>query len=470
MNFPDPIIVLQWFFLLYFIGLNCGYILLNLLSIGTLKNYMEAKGLGDMPRVYSGYEPPISVLVPAYNEEAEIAGLVRSLLQLEYTEFEVIVINDGSKDNTLATLQREFSLLTFPEAYWQRIKGKGVRVIYRSSTNPGLRVIDKENGGKADALNAGINASRYPLFCSVDADSILQRDSLRRAVQSFLENPGTVAATGTVRIANGCEVQQGFLTGVRLTKNWFVCMQIVESLHAFLFGRMGWSPFNAMLVVSGAFGLFRKETVIEAGGYRSDISGAEMELVVRLHHLLRLRGMPYSIAYVPDTICWRNAPESVRVLMHQRIRWQRGLIESLLLNLPLLFDRKGGAVSWLAFPFMLIFEWLGPVIEVAAYFFMIAGFALGLVSAQALVVFLLVAIGFGMLLSVSALLLEEMSFHTYPRIDHLVALLLAALLENLGYRQFVSLCRFIGLLQSLVHGGAARRAFDAVVDIRAGKA
>ncbi|HMJ49550.1 MAG TPA: glycosyltransferase family 2 protein, partial [Burkholderiales bacterium] len=185
MNWAAWINGLQWFFLLYFIAVNVGYILLNLLSIRSLKNYMEAQGLADLP-AYSGYEPPISILIPAYNEETTMVNLVRSLLQLHYPEFEIIVVNDGSKDNTLAVLQQEFSLVLFPEAYWQRIKGKGVRAIYRSSVHSNLRVIEKEHGGKADALNAGLNASRYPLFCAVSADSILQIDSLRRAVQPFL--------------------------------------------------------------------------------------------------------------------------------------------------------------------------------------------------------------------------------------------------------------------------------------------
>ncbi|HYA20717.1 MAG TPA: glycosyltransferase [Burkholderiales bacterium] len=450
MNWAAWINGLQWFFLLYFIAVNVGYILLNLLSIRSLRNYMEAQGLADLP-AYSGYEPPISILIPAYNEESTMVNLVRSLLQLDYPEFEIIVVNDGSKDNTLAVLQQEFSLVLFPEAYWQRIRGKGVRAIYRSSAHSNLRVIEKEHGGKADALNAGINASRYPLFCAVSADSILQRDSLRRAVQPFLENPLTVASGGAVRVANDCELQNGFLTGVVLPKSGLAMMQVVESLRTFLFGAMGWSELNAMLIVSGAFGLFRKDTVIEAGGYLTSTSGEDMELIVRLHHMLRLKGIPYRITFVPDPIFWTRAPESSRALKAKRANWQRRLAESLNLNMPLLFNRKGGAVSWLAFPFVMIFEWLGPMFEVMGYIFMISGFALKLVSWQVFTVFLLVAIGFGMMLSVTALLLEELSFHIYPRTTQLAKLLIAVLVENFGYRQQVSLWRFMGLLRWIFH-------------------
>lgn len=446
MNWTALLNALQWFFLLYFIGINIGYILLNLLSIRALKSYMEARSLAELP-AYSGYEPPISILIPAYNEEANIVALVQSLLQLDYPEFEIIVVNDGSQDRTLAVLQQAFSLMLFPEAYWQRIKGKGVRAIYRSMTNPNLRVIEKEHGGKADALNAGINASRYPLFCAVSADSILQSDSLRRAVQPFLENPLTVASGGTVRIANDCEMQSGFITGIALPKSGLALMQIVESLRTFLFGAMGWSTLNAVLIISGAFGLFRKETVVEAGGYHTGTSGEDMELIVRLHHMLRLKGSQYHITFVPDPIFWTKAPEKSGALRTKRVNWQRRLAESLTLNMPLLFNRKGGAVSWLAFPFVTVFEWLGPMFEVMGYIFMISGYALGLISWQVFSVFLLVAIGFGMLLSVTALLLEELSFHIYPRTTQLAKLLIAVLLENFGYRQRVSLWRFIGLLR-----------------------
>lgn len=453
MNSSNWIIGLQWFFLLYFVCANSAYILLNLFSIRRLKTHLEATSLDRQLDVYSGFEPPISILVPAFNEQTTIAAPTRSLLELKYSEFEVIVINDGSQDDTLATLTREFSLVMFPDVYWQRIKGKGVRAIYHSTVYPGLRVIDKEHGGKADALNTGINASRYPLYCAVDADTVVARDGLLRAVQPFLENPYAVASCGTVRIANGFDIKDGLVHGVELPQSWFVRKQIIETLRVFLFGRMAWAPLNAVLTVSGAFGLFRKETVIEAGGYRSGIAGTEMELVVRLHRLLRLAKVPYSIAYVPDAICWRNAPEKARLLKHQRIRWQQGLAESLALNLQLLFNPRGGAVSWLTFPFLMIFEWLGPAFEVTGYVFMIAAYVPGLISWQAFVVFLLVAVGFGMLQSVSTLLLEELTFRTYPRIGQLAALLIAAVLENLGYRQRVAWWRFRGLMRRLAQNG-----------------
>ncbi len=435
----------EWLFLLYFLGLTAGYLMLDVIAIVHLRQYLQERVLESLPRSYTGFEPQISILVPAYNEAATIAGSIRSLLQLSYSEYEIVVINDGSKDATIDVLRQEFELFPFPEAYHTQLPTAEIRAIYHSALHANLRVIDKENGGKADSLNAGINLSLYPLFCCIDADSILQPDSLRRAVQPFLDDHRTVASGGTVRIANGCRVENGFLTKIGLPTNLLALFQIVEYLRAFLFGRLGWSPMNAMLIISGAFGIFRKEAVVTVGGYRSDTIGEDMELVVRLHRHLRLSEKPYRITFVPDSVCWTEAPEDLRTLKNQRVRWQRGLCESLTKNLDLMFHPKGGTIGWLAFPFMAVFEWIGPAIEVFGYCFLILSFVLGFVSVQTWLILLIAAIGLGVLLSVSALLLEEMSFHVYPAQRDVMKLLLAAVVENFGFRQLNSAWKLIGL-------------------------
>jgi cellulose synthase/poly-beta-1,6-N-acetylglucosamine synthase-like glycosyltransferase len=440
---------LEWFFLLYFVLVNAGYIALNLLAVPTLLRKIALRPVEDLPAVYSGLEPPVSLLVPAYNEEATIAASVRSLLQLDYPQFEVVVVNDGSTDGTLAALQAAFELQPFPEALWRRLPTQEVRSVYQSGLHPNLRVFDKVHGGKADALNVGINASRYPLFCAIEANSILQRDALRRVVEPFLDDPTAIASGGTVRIANGCTVSGGHLEKVALPGNLLALLQIVEYLRAFLFGRLGWASLNAVLVISGAFGVFRKDVVVEAGGYRADTIGEDMELVVRLHRILRARGTPYAIHFVPDPICWTEAPEDLEALRAQRIRWQRGLAESLHRNRELLFMGRGGAERWLAVPFFLIFECYGPLIEVAGYVFMAAMWALGLISGAAFLAFLALAFSLGFLLSASALLLEELSFHLYPRFSQMALLALIAVVENLGYRQLVSVWRLVGLTRWL---------------------
>lgn len=438
---------LTWLFLSYFILLNGGYLLLSLMSIFSLRRYLDRHSMDHLARAYTGFHPPISILAPAYNEEANIAASIRSLLQLEYPEFEIIVINDGSRDDTLGELTRTFGLLPFPEAYWRRLPCAEIRGIYRSTLHPNLRVIDKANGGKSDALNAGINASRYPLFCAVDADSILERDALQKVVQPFLEDPLTLVAGGTVRIANGCRISGGYLESVDLPQKMLPRFQIIEYLRAFLFGRLGWSPLNAVLIVSGAFGVFRKNAVIAAGGYRTNTIGEDMELIVRLHRIHRLQRIPYRIVYVPDPICWTEAPETLAVLRSQRIRWQRGLIESLTRHLALAFHPRAGLLGCFAFPFFFLFELLGPLVEVLGYGLMLLGLIHGSVSWPAFATFVFVAISCGMLLSVTALLLEEMSFRFYARPGQLLRLFLAAVLENFGYRQLTSLWRFQSLLR-----------------------
>jgi cellulose synthase/poly-beta-1,6-N-acetylglucosamine synthase-like glycosyltransferase len=369
------------------------------------------------------------------------------MLQLEYPDYEVLIVNDGSRDDTLAKLQREFQLQPFPEAYRQRVPCKPVRGVYRSLRYPSLRVIDKENGGsKADAMTAGINACRYPLFCAVDADSVLDLASLRRAVRPFLEDPDTVAAGGTVRIANGCRVRGGFLEQVGLADNFLAQVQVIEYLRAFLFGRMGWDYLNAVLIVSGAFGMFDKEAVVAVGGYRSDAIGEDMELILRLHRLMRERGQRYRITFVPDPICWTDAPEDLGTLRKQRVRWHHGLAQSLSLHRGLFFRRRGGAVSWLAMPFFYVFELLGPAVETTGYVFMLAAAIFGWIDWSVTGLFFCVAVGLGVMLSTSALLLEEISFHVYPRTRDLLRLYIVAIVENFGYRQLTVLWRLEGLL------------------------
>lgn len=449
MNVHDFFSAVQWLFLAYFSALNGVYLLLNFVAFYAIRRDSPVNLLASMPQYATGLEPPISLLAPAYNEEATIAASVRSMLQLDYPMFEIIVINDGSKDNTLQVLRDEFDLVEFPEAYHVTLPVSRVRGVYRSPKYPNLRVVDKENGGKADALNAGINAARHPLFCAMDADSILSTDSLRRVVRPFLEDTSVIVSGGTVRIANGCRVSGGFLQSVGMPRSLLARVQIVEYLRAFLFGRLGWSPMNALLIVSGAFGVFSRRAVVEAGGYRTDTIGEDMELIVRLHLRYRLAGQPYRIVFLADPVCWTEAPETLPVLRSQRIRWQRGLLESLWANRTLLFHRRSGTVGWLAFPVMLFFEALGPLIELVGYALMLLGATLGAISWDAFVAFLVLAVGLGLLLSASAMLLEEMSFRVYPDLRHLLQLSAALLVENLGYRQLTLWWRMIGILKWL---------------------
>jgi len=449
MSFDSFIAVYNWMSLLYLGGITGGYLMLDLVAMMYLHRYMAEHALDQLPRAFTGFEPQISILVPAYNEEATIAAALRSLLQLSYSEYEIIAVNDGSTDGTLDVLINQFRLIPFPEAFDHRLETKPIRACYVSADYPNLRVIDKVNGGKADSLNVGINVSRYPLFCCIDADSILERDSLRRVVQPFLDDATTIASGGTIRIANGCVVKDGFLTAVGLPANILALFQLVEYLRAFLFGRVGWSPMNAVLIISGAFGVFHKDTVAAVGGYRCDTIGEDMELVVRMHRTMRLQGKPYRITFIPDPVCYTEAPEDWKTLKNQRVRWQRGLCESLFKNIELLCHSKSGTVGWLAFPFMLLFEMIGPVIEVLMYVFLTAAYLFGFVSLTTWMTLLALVISLGILLSITSLLLEEQSFHMYASSKQVLLLTVVAVAENFGYRQINSVWKLIGMYRWL---------------------
>lgn len=437
----------QWFFLGYFICISGIYLSLNIVCAFTLKKYMPSLALEGLPQVFSGMEPPVSIIVPAYNESAIIIASIHSMLHLNYPQFEILVVNDESTDDTLKILKQNLEAIPFPEPYRRQLETEQVKAIYRSTKYPNIRIIDKEKGGKADSINAGINCALYPLFCVVDADSILQRNSLKCIIQPFLEDQRVVAAGGTIRIANGCQVSGGFLKSIGLSTNGFALVQVVEYIRAFLMGRVGWASLDALLIISGAFGVFRKETVIEVGGYKPGTVGEDMELIVRIHRFMREQKRKYKIVFLPDPVAWTEVPEHFRSLMNQRIRWQQGLSESLFGNLGLMFSRNGGAVGWLAFPFMLIFEWFGPVIEVAGYILMGLFYWLGYISWPVFAVFLFASIGLGFLLSVSSLLIEEVSFHIYSRPKQLAWLIFGALIDSLFFRQLNSIWRCIGLLR-----------------------
>jgi cellulose synthase/poly-beta-1,6-N-acetylglucosamine synthase-like glycosyltransferase len=354
--------------------------------------------------------PPISLIVPAYGEEATIAESLQGLLLLNYPHYEVVVINDGSKDKTLATAIAAFGLMKAPVAYQQPLATQPVRGLYRSLDHPDLVVIDKANGGKADAINAGLNAARHDLVCVIDADSLLEELALVRAVLPFVEDPSTVAMGGIIRIVNGCEVEAGRVTQVRLPTNWLARFQVVEYLRAFLSGRVAMSAMNALLIVSGAFGLFRRTAVVEAGGFRTDTIGEDMEVVVRLHRIHRRDEKPYRIVFQPDPVCWTEVPESRKILGNQRNRWHRGTLQVLTMHAPMLGSARYGTVGLFAMPYFAIFEAASPVVEGLGYIVNGIAVSLGLMDVVFAQLFFLVAIAFGALNSVVSVMLEEVAF------------------------------------------------------------
>jgi cellulose synthase/poly-beta-1,6-N-acetylglucosamine synthase-like glycosyltransferase len=436
--------------LMYFVVLNGVYLLMSVFAFIALRRYANRLRSVDVEDLLAGSRAlPVTLIAPAYNEEATCVEATRSLLTLRYPEYEILVVNDGSKDGTLKRMTEAFDLHPAALAPTADLPHKKVRGTYQSRQFQNLWVIDKENGGKADTLNAGLRFCRTPLFCAMDADSLLERSALTRIVRPFLQDATTVAAGGIIRIANGCTVRDGALTDVRMPDNLLARIQVLEYLRAFLAGRMGWGALNATLIISGAFGLFRRSVVVDAGGFATDTVGEDMELVVRLHRHCRANGIPYRIVFVPDPVAWTECPESLRVLSRQRERWQRGLAEVLTRHRSMLFNPRYGVVGLFAYPYFFFLEMLGPVIELGGYVSFIITLMLGRVNALYAGVFFLIAFVLGAALSLAAVGLEELSFRRYPKAGDLARLMLLAFIEPFGYRQLNSLWRMRGLVAAL---------------------
>jgi cellulose synthase/poly-beta-1,6-N-acetylglucosamine synthase-like glycosyltransferase len=422
--------------LTYFLALNSFYALLLVLSIPEIWEQTRLAEDEDFQRLMrSDAVPPISILVPAHNESATIEASVTALLTLEYRTFEIIVVNDGSKDNTLERLRHTFELYEVPRTYPEGIATKPLRALYRSRTRTRLLVVDKENGGKADSLNAGINASRFPLVIAVDADTLIEPDALLRLTRPFLLGRRVAAVGGTVRVANGCSIKDGRVIDARVPRRFLPGVQVVEYLRAFLFGRLGWNRLGGSLIISGAFGLFRKEYLLAIGGYRTTSIVEDLDLVVRLHRYLRQQKIRYEIPFIPDPVAWTEVPESRRILSRQRERWHRGLIAAMWQYKSMLGNPRYRRVGLVAVPFFTFGEMLAPVVEVVGYVGTAVGLGLHVVDVPFALLFIAVAWGYGMLLSLWAVVLEEVSFRRYRRPGDLVRLLCYATLENFGYRQ-----------------------------------
>ncbi len=434
------------FVLVYFLLLNTSYLVLFLLSLRGIFRFTRRTFFSDYRQIMqSEMTWPISILVAAHNEQKTIVETVRSLRMVNYSEFEIIVINDGSTDETLKRLIEAFDLSRLDKVYKREISTRTVRGIY-GSLDLNITVVDKEQGGKPDALNAGINVSRYPLFCSIDADSVIEDNALLRVVKPFMEHPDeTIAAGGIVRIVNGCQVREGRVVQIELPDRPLPVFQVIEYLRAFLSGRVGWSVLKSLLIISGAFGVYRKKEVIEVGGYGLDTDTEDLDLVVRLHRHMRENKRKYRVVFVPDPVCWTEVPEKLKVLRRQRARWHRGLAQSLWAHKKILCNPRYGTLGTIAFPHAFFFEMIGPLIEVLGYLAIIVSFLLGILNLQFFLLFFAIAVLYGVFLSIAAVLLEEISFRRYPGWIDLSKLIVFGILENFGYRQMLALFKLKAL-------------------------
>lgn len=434
--------------LTYFFTINTIYLVFSVAAFAKLRQHRKrwtARELGAVMR--SPATPGISILVPAYNESTNVAESVRSLLFLNYPQYEVIVVNDGSTDKTLEQVVESFDLVRAPASYEQRVETEPVKGVYRSILGQELTAIDKENGGKADAINAGLNAAKYPLVCVLDADSVLEEHSLTRAVLPFIENPTTVAVGGIVRLANGCVVDRGRVVEVGLPKSQLARFQVVEYLRAFLASRVTLSMINGLMIISGAFGVFKRDVVAAVGGFRQDTVGEDMEVVAHVHRYFREKREPYRVVFQPDPVCWTEAPETVRGLARQRDRWQRGTLQVLSYHWKMFCNPRYGMLGLLVMPYYVIFEGIGPIIELTGYILTILAFYFGLLNWKFAWLLFLAAVLYGSMISVASVVLEEVSFRRYPRLGDILRLTFYGFIENFGYRQMATLWRVRGVFR-----------------------
>jgi cellulose synthase/poly-beta-1,6-N-acetylglucosamine synthase-like glycosyltransferase len=456
----------EWGVLGYFLLVNGFYLLLLGCAGLEMRRHLLRIREETRWRVHrSRAAPTISMLVPAHDEGATVVDSVRALLTLHYPNLEVIVVNDGSTDETLAILEQAFELVAVHPIYHRRLDHCEVRGMYRSSAYTDLVVVDKCNGGKADALNAALNAATGELVCAIDADTLIEPEGLLRMARPFLQGDGVVAAGGTVRVANGSDVKGGRVTVARAPRRPLAGIQSVEYLRAFLFGRLGWNRLGGNLIISGAFGLFRRDTVIAAGGYLHGTVGEDMELVARLRRQGVERGTPHRVEFIPDPVAWTEVPESLQVLGRQRDRWQRGLADVAWRYRDVAMRPRYGRLGLIALPYFIVVELLAPVIEAVGLAGLAVGLPLGVVDGSFALLFLLVAYGFGVLLSMITLLLDEFANQRQVPMRDRLLMMGWAVLESLGYRQLTTLWRLRGLAKFLQGnkewGAMAREGFAA---------
>lgn len=448
------VIDFNYYIAFYAMTVNLIYLLLLLLSYISVKKQERLWKIKNLPFLFKRkILPSISIIAPAFNEEKTIIESANSLLNLKYPEYELIIVNDGSKDNTLNTLIRYFDLKRVDYIFHSKIETKEIRGIYLNRSRPKLVVVDKVNGGKADSLNVGINIANKEYVCGIDADSLLEDDALIKLASLTLdEETETPALGGNILPINGCTVEHGQIIEKRVAKNRLARLQTIEYIRSFMSGRLGWSFINSLLIISGAFGLFRKERVINVGGYltssgryKKDTVGEDMELVVRISRQMRESKKKFRILYAYNANCWTEVPEDIKTLKKQRYRWHRGLIEILIYHKKMFLNPSYGRIGTIAMPYFWLFEMLGPIFEMQGYIMVIVSIILGLINFQIAIILFVSVILMGILVSVSSLLISEKNGH-YFTIKELLILVAYAFLENFGIRQYFSLWRFTGYI------------------------
>ena len=456
--------VMRWVgygILVYFIVMQTYMVLLGLLSGRALRRSHHLNRFGRVGEMLSSKtSPPVSLLIPAYNEEVGIVDAVRSMSIVGYPRFEIVIANDGSTDNTLKTLTEAFELERVHIPYRPDIETAAVRSIYRGRGTVDITVIDKENGGRADALNAAINTARYPYVLCTDADVILDANCLVSAMQRVVEDrERTIGVGGNIRPLNGSQVELGHLIKASVPKKMIPRMQVLEYVRTFLASRPAWSAMEALPLVSGAFGVWKKSALIDIGGFAAGHLGEDMDLTMRMHRHHIDNEIPYRIVYEPSAVIWTEVPTTTRILRLQRIRWHRGLMTAVKDFLPMTFNPRYGRVGMITWAAMFLFEYLAPIIEFAGWFIIPLAVYYGALNTATLGVMLLVAFGMGLMNSLVGLLLDE-TYGYFNSPKDTSRLVVMALVENFGFRQLTLVWRiraFFGGKKTRKWGNMERR-------------
>lgn len=474
-NFKEIFIFLtdSYLFLifLYAVGVMSSYLVLAYLSYKELQSYLKRHGFINYDILLSSrYAPDLTLIAPAYNEGLTIEENVKSLLSLNYNNYKVIIVNDGSKDNSMDLLIKSYNLVRSEAIYDEIIPTKAVKGIYKSQNNAfrKLIVVDKENGGKADALNVGINIAQSAYVVCIDVDCILDKDALLKLAKPFLEQgrKRVIATGGVVRIANQCVIKDGRLISVNVPQKMLPRIQVLEYLRAFLLGRMAWERLDGLLLISGAFGAFDREIVLAVGGYNTKTVGEDMELVVRMRRFMHENKTPYTVKYIPDPLCWTEAPEDFSIFKKQRSRWMRGTMETLWLHKKMFFNPKYRLMGMISVPYWTFFEFLAPFIEILGLIITAIFIYLGLLDWGFFFLLLFFVYFFSVSFSILALLAEELTYHKYPRVKDFIKLLIGVLVEPFYYHPLAVYGALLGYYQKIVGikgwGEMTRKGFNKV--------
>lgn len=453
------LIIYQVLIVLYFLVINSIYTYITFYAFTLIRKSSQASfGLGRLVSLSetSNFRP-VSIVIPAHNEEVNLADTIITALGVHYPEKEVIVVNDGSEDGTMQMLAEAFDLVPSRHPFRSSLETQPVLGIYHSRKQPELWVIDKENGGKSDALNVGLLFSHYPLFCAIDADSMLDPDAVLRMGHQFLQDKNLVAAGGCVRVLNGCLMDNHVVKQIRSPRRVLENIQIAEYLRGFMAGRVAWGSHDSLMIISGAFGIFRKDLLLAIGGYRESV-GEDMDLILRLHKYCVDHQIAYRVHFIPEPVCWTQVPSDLGSLLRQRNRWQRGLFDSIWYNRKMFMNRKYGRVGLVGMPYFVFVELLGPVIEFVGYFGFVLFLIFGLVNPVFTILFLTISVLWGMWLNASAVLFDNFISQRYTRLRDSYKIALLGTLEYIGYRQLVAVERLIGTFQVWKnHWGRAKR-------------